>query len=93
MIAQSRIRESASDVGAIPGHEGRRGFTQKQDAAINLLATGYSMADAAAVLGVSRSALLKWKSKNPSFRDEIKRRRGEIEVTVARRVPTSSAKV
>jgi predicted transcriptional regulator len=79
MIAQSRT----SDIKATGGNESRCGFTQKQDAAINLLATGYSVADAAAVLGVSRSALLKWKSNKPSFRDEINRRRREIEATGA----------
>jgi hypothetical protein len=87
MIAQPRT----SDMEAIRESDIRRGFTQKQDAAINLLATGYSMADAAAVLGVSRSAVLKWKRNNPSFRDEINRRRGEIETTGVQRSPSRSA--
>lgn len=61
-------------------------FTQRQDAAINLLATGYSVADAAAVLGVSRSILDKWRNRNPVFEQEINRRRQEIGVP-AKRAP------
>ncbi|HEX8091653.1 MAG TPA: helix-turn-helix domain-containing protein [Blastocatellia bacterium] len=67
-------------------NEGPRMLTQRQDAAINLLATGYSVADAAAVLGVSRSILDKWRNRNPVFEQEINRRRQEMGVS-AKRAP------
>ncbi|HVG22464.1 MAG TPA: helix-turn-helix domain-containing protein [Blastocatellia bacterium] len=78
MIARIASNEAARDIGSSPNKGGPRAFTQQQDAAINLLATGYSVADAAAVLGVSRSILDKWRNRNPAFEQEINRRRQEI---------------
>lgn len=80
------------DVEAFHNEEGRAAFTQRQDAAINLLATGYSVADAAAVLGVSRSILDKWRNRNPAFERELNRRSQEIGAPV-RRAHSRSAKI
>lgn len=78
MIVHTASNEPGAGIESNPNNEGPPAFTQRQDAAINLLATGYSVADAAAVLGVSRSILDKWRNRNPVFEQEINRRRQEI---------------
>jgi transposase len=78
MVAHIASNEPGAGIESNPDKEGTDMFTQRQDAAINLLATGYSVADAAAVLGVSRSILDKWRNRNPIFEQEINRRRQEI---------------
>ena len=88
MQSSGRVRQ----VEPISGEDGEGIFTQRQDAAINLLATGYSVADAAAVLGISRSILDKWRNRNPAFERELIRRRQEIGMP-ARRTHTRHAKV
>jgi transposase-like protein len=84
MIARVGSSEQAGNVEAFGGDRGEPAFTPQQDAAINLLATGYSVTDAAAVLGVSRSILDKWRNRNPAFEHELSRRRQEIGATAAR---------
>jgi hypothetical protein len=91
MIVRSGSGKPASGVESLHGERGSRTFTQQQDAAINLLATGYSVADAASVLGVSRSILDKWRHRNPAFEYELNRRRQELGAS-PRRAHSRSAK-
>jgi transposase-like protein len=51
------------------------GLTDKQHLVINLLATGHSMSDAAAIAGISRSAILNWHSSIPLFRETLRETR------------------
>jgi Homeodomain-like domain len=78
MIGRIESSEHAMDVEGFTVDDNERVFTERQDAAINLLATGYSVADAAAVLGISRSIVDKWRNRNPAFERELIRRRREI---------------
>jgi hypothetical protein len=50
-----------------------------QDVAINLLATGYSMEEAAEVLGVTVVAISNWQRRNPAFRPIVKSLREQVE--------------
>ena len=50
-----------------------------QDAAMNLLATGYSIEEVADVLGITVSAIANWKYRNPSFRPMVKSLSEEVE--------------
>jgi hypothetical protein len=43
-----------------------------QDAAMNLLATGYSIEEAAETLGVTANAINIWRRRNPSFKRTVK---------------------
>jgi transposase len=92
MIGHLRSSRSSIDGKSLLRRESSRVFTQQQDAAINLLATGYSVADAAAVLGVSRSILDKWRNRNPEFERELNRRRQEIGAP-AKRAHSRSSKI
>jgi transcriptional regulator with XRE-family HTH domain len=42
-----------------------------QDAAINLLATGYSLRDVAAILNVESSTVRRWWSGDPLFKPRV----------------------
>jgi transposase len=42
-----------------------------QDAAMNLLATGYSMREVAEVLGVNVKTIYDWQCSDPSFRPTV----------------------
>ena len=91
MIGRIESSERVMAVNALQGEDGECVFTQRQDAAINLLAVGYSVADVVAVLGISRSILDKWRNRNPAFERELIRRRQETGVP-ARRTHTRHAK-
>jgi transposase len=50
-----------------------------QDVAMNLLATGYSLEEAAQVLGVTVSAIYNWQRRDFSFKPTLKNLRKQME--------------
>jgi transposase len=49
-----------------------------QDAAMNLLATGYSVEEAAQVLGLSPGAIYNWVRRNSAFRPTVESLRKQV---------------
>jgi transposase len=50
-----------------------------QDVAMNLLATGYSLEEAAQVLGVTVGAIYNWQRRDSSFKPTVKSLRKQVD--------------
>jgi hypothetical protein len=61
-----------------PQNSGMPELTQKQEAAILLLALGKTQTEVAGELDIARETISKWKSKNPRFMAKLNEVKGEM---------------
>jgi DNA-binding NarL/FixJ family response regulator len=71
-------RKSFLSIRTYRDHTNVADLTSKQEAAINLLATGSSMEEVAHVLGISRATISHWKRYSPVFRTKVEELKGEL---------------